>query len=260
MGIARHASDVWTGLSSSRLLQLPEPLASTTRIFIIQPKARTKGDASCEERTSHDLYDAHHTRLQEQSAETTLGRGQAILHSMELTPVISVDTGKGFDCELRSKHSFVCAANRHRPDYDQSLATHQHDCGINHKKKKKSLQGLKSKLKLAHESLVCDGDLKTVTVLNDSEIYGPGFTIMKEESVGQVGKCLGGTPWHKSGALDFHGCGIRIGGKNSLCSCEHLRSILWELFTHTQENEKRNPCLLFLYSLRILSIAIAHQT
>ena len=254
MGIARHASDIWTG--PSRLLQLPEPLASTTRIFLIQPKACTKEEMLAARNELHTIFTMLVTRdFKNSQQRQLLRRGQAILHSI----VISVDTGKGFDCELRSKHSFVCAANRHRPDYDQCHATHQHDYGINHTQKK-SLQCLKSKLKLAHESLGCDGDLKTVTVLNDSEIYGPGFTIMKEECVGQVGKCLGGTPWHKSGALDFHGCGIRIGGKNSLCSCKHLRSILWELFMHTQENEKRNPCLLFLYSLRILSIAIAHQT
>ena len=89
-----------------------------------------------------------------------------------------------------------------------------------------------SKLKLIYESLLCDcDDPKTVTALNNCEIYGPGLTIEKE-SIGHVGKRLGKhlRLAHKIGVLDSRGRRvITIGGRNGLTpgsSIEKLQTFL----------------------------------
>jgi len=48
-----------------------------------------------------------------------------------------------------------------------------------------------NKLTLRYDSLFCNGDAKTISKLNNCEVYGLNFTIEKEECIGHVGKRLG---------------------------------------------------------------------
>ena len=152
----------------------------------------------------HDLEDVPHNAVIDVVVTcdaTWSKRGFTALYGVVV--VASWKTGQILDVEVLSKHCSVCSHQKERDENSQEFkdwwAKHKDSCFINYEGSSPAMEctgALRiwkrsiTKNCLRYTNVICDGDSKTASLLNDEKPYGEDVEIIKHECVGHVQKRL----------------------------------------------------------------------